>query len=275
MPNASLTIGSTVFGGSSSHEFSELFGEVALVAEAGLLGDLGDASAGGGNSPTSSVDTDAENELLGREAEELFEAAVELADGEVGHASEIGDVDALVVGLKDVVDDVLHLPVGLEDVAGLGIVAHDAGDANDLPCRVEEGSLAGQVPSQGAVAIGNEPGLVGDGNPFAHDAAVFGDILLGEIGGEKVIIGFADDILFSVDGYIAEEGAVDGDEAALCVFAVEIDFRQVVEEPGHIDGPVEPGEERLLKRLCIHDAQIIPRSAHFLQDPSLRGAYSE
>lgn len=218
-------------------------GEVTLVVEATVEGDLADRRGGFLELAAGHEETDAEDVVARVHAEEATELALEVARGKIGARGEIGDRD----GLRVVGEDVFAGPGEATVVAGGGagvvVEAHHSGDAEDGTARTEERKFAGYIPTGHAVGALHQPDLVDEGRTGVHDAAIFLDVLRGERGRVEVEVGAAEHLGFGAAAMKREERAVHLHVAVAAVFEEEEDVGEDVEELGEDLGVGEALEE--------------------------------
>ena len=90
-----------VFAWRDSAELFERLGEMALIPEAGLDGDLGDELVGCLQQPAGSIESDCRDVASGRDAERARELTAEICLRGCDHACELVDCDVFSVMLTD------------------------------------------------------------------------------------------------------------------------------------------------------------------------------
>ncbi len=231
-----------VLGGGGAEGGFEGAGEGAVVGEAAGEGDVGDAGGGGFEEGGGGVEAGLGDHVVGGEAEEALGDAGEAAWGEVGLGGEGGGGEGVVEVLLEPGDGVGDGGGDGGGFAGRADIAGDADEAGDDAVGVAEGEFGGEAPAALAVGVPMEFELVADGAAAAEDFGVLGVEAGGEVWGEDVVDGFAEEVAALAEAGAAEEGAVYGGVAAGGVFDEEGDFGELLEEFDHGLG-AEGGEE--------------------------------
>ncbi|MEY2599564.1 MAG: hypothetical protein RLZZ142_1823 [Verrucomicrobiota bacterium] len=236
-------VAALVFAGRDAHALAKGPREGALVAESDAERDVGDGSvrmeefAGGG------VDAGFQNELRDADTEFLREASAQVPFGESRDAGEFGDGDGASEVVADMLDDLGEWGSAVGGTACLGSLTQGPDDADEGAIPAPDGVLGDDKPVGQSLFVDPDFELASDGLAAREELSVAADVLVGEVGGEKVAVVFAEHGLGGGEAEASPDSRADIKAPAGGVFGKELDSREVVEHLGKGEGIGACGQE--------------------------------
>ena len=223
-------VSSAINAWAGAHNALKLSGEVALVTEAAVEGNLGQREIGVEEKSASFVDPYLANVLGGREVELAAELALEGTHGESTALGEIGNSQLQRVGASDAVGSGYQVAVALSNGNRSPVFASDSSEGGNNPLTVPEWDFGGDVPVDYPAAAREKLNPVLHYLSLRENPLVVDLVTVHQIAGDEVDVILYNDFRLGFQAKHAEKGWVRVEKAPVAVFDVEEASRKEVKQ---------------------------------------------